>query len=590
MDTSGLFKTQPGLPPRNAVAVEGSPTGQLVPLARRPLTVVFGFSFVMNLLLLAPALFMLQVFDRVLASGSRETLLMLLLGVAVALGLSLALDYLRSRMQGVVGNLLGDALLPVVTRQVLERSARSAERVSSEALRDVASVRGLFSAQALLAVFDAPWALVYIGVIWLAHPALGMAAALAALLMLCLALLNDRLTRRSIEALQRGASRTQRYLESSMANAEVAECMGMADALLARWQQMNAKILELQRPTARRTVAMAAFTRSTRQAVQVVILAVGAYLVITQAATPGIMVATTILLGRALAPVEQIVGSWKMLVEGRAGLRRLRLLLDSMGVQVQRMTLPVPAGALEANGVILRAPKSDRLILAGVSLSLAAGESLAVIGPSGAGKSTLTRVLAGLWQPTGGTVRLDGVDLAACARDWLGPHLGYVPQDVELFDATVAENIARLGEADAVAVVKAARAAGVHEMILGLPQGYDTRIEPTGSMFSPGQRQRIALARALYGDPKLLLLDEPNSNLDGEGEQALGAALAALKGRTTVVMVTHRSTLVQHADKMLVLEAGRARHYGPRADVLQAMNAGGAQVVPIQRQLGEGRL
>ena len=409
----------------------------------------------MNLLMLAPALFMLQVFDRVLSSGSRETLFFLLLGVGAALGLALGLDYLRSRLQGVVGNLIGDALLPVVARDVLEPRGAFADRPATEALRDVATVRGLFSAQGLLAVFDAPWAIVYIAVIWLAHPALGIAAACAAVLMLGLALLNDWLTRHNIEALQRGASRTQRYLEASMANAEVAEAMGMADALLARWQKMNARVLELQRPTARRSVALAAFTRTTRQVVQVMILAVGAYLVITQAATPGVMVATTILLGRALAPVEQIVASWKVLAEGRLALRRLRALLAALGAQPERMALPATGGALEAGSLILRAGRSDELILAGVSLSLAPGEALAIIGPSGAGKSSLLRVLAGLWQPSGGHVRLDGADLTQMPREAVGPHIGYVPQDVELFSATVGENIARMGEVNPAAVVAA---------------------------------------------------------------------------------------------------------------------------------------
>ncbi len=587
MSTS-LFKSES---PRSTwgsdtLTLADPPRTRLRTLAARPLAAVAAFSFVMNLLMLAPALFMLQVFDRVLSSGSRETLLFLLLGVGAALALALGLDYLRSRLQGVIGNLIGDALLPMVARDVLARSARSPERPATEALRDVATVRGLFSAQGLLAVFDAPWAVVYIAVIWLAHPALGVAAACAALLMLALALLNHWLTRYSIEALQRGATRTQRYLEASMANAEAAEAMGMADALLARWQKMNTRVLALQRPTAQRSVALAAFTRMTRQTVQVVILAVGAYLVISQLATPGVMVAVTILLGRALAPVEQIVASWKALAEGRLALRRLRELLAALGAKPERMALPRPNGTLDASSLILRAPAGDRLILAGVSLSLAPGEALAIIGPSGAGKSSLLRVLAGLWQPSGGHVRLDGADLTRMPREAVGPHIGYVPQDVELFSATVGQNIARMGALNPAAVVAAARAAGVHEMILELPNGYDTRIEPTGGLLSPGQRQRIALARALYGQPQLLLLDEPNSNLDGAGEQALSDALEALKGKATVVMVTHRTTLVKHADKMLVLEAGRAKHYGPKSQVMQAMNASGAQVVPMTRNVG----
>lgn len=560
----------------------------LYQLLRRPLLCVAGLSFVVNLLLLAPALFMLQVFDRVLTSQSRETLLVLLIGMAVALGLMLLLDYLRSRLQGVAGNLIAEHLSPTVARVMLARSAQRAERVPSEGLRDVAALRGLFSAQGLLALFDMPWAVVYVAVIWLTHPVLGMAAAGASLLMLVLAVVNDRLTRRDIEALQKDAARATRYLESSMQNAEVVQSLGMGDALVARWQMLNAGVMALQGQTARKSVAMAAFTRATRQSVQVLMQALGAYLVISGEGTPGILVATTILLGRALSPVEQVVGSWRVLAEGRLVFARLSELLNAAERQPERMALPAPAGRLQAQGLVLRAPQSERLILAGVSLSLEPGESLAIIGASGAGKSTLVRLLTGLWRPSAGVVRLDGVDLAQWPREELGPWLGYVPQDVELFPGTVADNIARLGRVDSALVVRAAQRAGVHALILALPEGYDTPIDAMGVMLSPGQRQRIALARALYGDPRLLVLDEPNSNLDGAGEQALGEALKALNGQVTVIVVTHRSTLVQHMDKMLVLEAGRVQHYGTVAEVRLAMmkpgqQAGGAQVVMMPR-------
>ena len=329
---------------------------------------------------------------------------------------------------------------------------------------------------------------------------------------------------------------------------------------------------------------MAATTRATRQAVQILLQSLGAYLVITGEGTPGIMVATTILLGKALSPVEQVVGSWRVLAEGRLAYARISALLGALDKQPDRMKLPAPAGRLQASGLVYRPPKSERMILGGVSLSLEPGESMAIIGASGAGKSTLVRLLTGLWQPNAGVVRLDHVDLAQWDREELGPWLGYVPQDVELFAGSVAENIARLGDVHADAVVRAAQRAGVHEMVLGLPNGYDTVIGSAGVMLSPGQRQRIALARALYGDPRLLILDEPNSNLDGAGELALGEALKALKGEVTVVVVTHRSTLVQHMDKMLVLEAGRAQHYGTVAEVLQAMRQpAGGQVVSMPR-------
>lgn len=564
----------------------------LLQLLKRPLLHVAGISFFVNLLLLVPALFMLQVFDRVLASQSGETLLVLLIGVGVALGLLLVLDYLRARLQGVAGNIVAESLSPAVTKIVIAQGARRSGHGTSEGLRDVGSLRALFSAQGLLALFDAPWVIVYVAVIWLAHPVLGMAAAGAALVMLVLALVNDVITRREIEALQKAASGATRYLEASLQNAEVAQTLGMTDALVARWRQKNAEVTALQRPTATKTVAMAALIRTVRQAVQVLMLALGAYLVITAEATPGVMIATTTLLGRALAPVELIVGSWRILAEGRAAFRRLSELLGSAAALPARMVLPAPTGQLLAQNLMFRAPEGERLLIAGVSLQLNAGESLAIIGASGAGKSTLVRMLTGVWKPTAGAVRLDQADLSQWPREELGPWIGYVPQDVELFPGTVAENIARLGKVDSAKVVKAAQRAQVHELILSLPEGYDTLVDPSGALISPGQRQRIALARALYGDPKLVILDEPNSNLDGAGEQALAETLKSLHGRATVVVVTHRATLIQHVDKMLVLDAGKVQHYGPATEVVKTMQqksqapvqpGGGGQVVTMPR-------
>ncbi|HEV8315105.1 MAG TPA: type I secretion system permease/ATPase [Burkholderiaceae bacterium] len=561
----------------------------LLHLLRRPLLHVFGLSLVVNLLLLTPAIFMLQVFDRVLASQSGDTLLVLMLGVGIALALLLMLDYLRSRLQGVAGNVVGEALSPTVARLTLAQGARRNGRAPSEGLRDVATLRALFSAQGLLALFDAPWVIVYVAVIALAHPMLGLAAGVAALVMLGLALVNDLLTRRDIDAVVKSSSAATRYLEASLQNAEVAQTLGMTDALIARWRQKNADAAALQAPTARKTVAMAALTRMVRQAVQVFMLGLGAYLVINGEASAGVMIATTTLLGRALAPVEQVVGSWRVLAEGRAAYRRLSELLAAADAQPQRMALPTPIGALHAHQLVFRAPQGERLILAGVSLSLEPGEALAIIGPSAAGKSTLVRLLTGVWKPSAGSVRLDQADLAQWPREELGPWIGYVPQDVELFPGTVAENIARLGEVDAAQVVAAAQRAQVHELILSLPEGYDTMVDPAGAVLSPGQRQRIALARALYGDPKLVILDEPNSNLDGAGELALAETLKALRGQVTVVVVTHRTTLVQQVDKLLVLEAGKAQHYGTVAEVMRALQpktpaaSHGAQVVAMPR-------
>ena len=545
----------------------------LYQLLRRPLLQLASFSFFVNLLLLVPAIFLLQVFDRVLASGSTETLLMLLVGVGIALVLLLALDYLRSRLQGVAGNVIAEALSPVVTKIMIAQGARRSGRAMTEGLRDIGSLRALFSAQGLLALFDSPWVVIYVAVIWLAHPLLGMTAAAAAVLMLVLALATDLITRREIEALQRTAAGATRYLETSLANAEVAQALGMTDALIARWRSQNARVSALQRPAAAKTVAMAAITRTLRQAVQVGILGVGAWLAITAQATPGVIIACTLLLGRALAPVEQVVGSWKVLAEGRAALNRLGELLAGAAAEPKRMALPAPRGQLVAQQLFYRTPNGEKLLLAGVSLHLEPGESLAIVGPSGAGKSTLLRLLTGLWKPTAGTVRLDQADLSEWPREDLAPWIGYVPQDVELFPGTVADNIARLGEVDPTRVVGAAKRAHVHEMILTLPEGYDTNVEPGSTLVSPGQRQRIALARALYGEPRLLVLDEPNSNLDGAGELALAETLRALRGQVTVVVVTHRSTLTQHLDKMLVLEAGKPVRYGATPEVMKPLQA-----------------
>ena len=554
---------------------------------RRPLLAICVFSCAINLLMLVPALFMLQVFDRVLASGSGATLTALLVGAAVAFALILLLDQVRSAMQGLLGTILGDALLPRVAREVLARRSRQDPAVGPEALRDVATVRGFLSAQPLLAVVDLPWAVVYLGVIWLAHPVLGAAATGAALIMLVLAVVTERVGRSGIAQVQKQASDSQRFLENSLAQAEAAEAMGMGDALLRRWATLNEEVAGRQQALARRTVWLGALTRTLRQVFQVALLAAGAYLVISQASSPGVMVAATVLLSRALAPIEQVVGSWRLLLEGRAAAGRLRALFRDLAAQPPRMPLPAPQGQLEAAGLVWRPSGSDRLVLAGLSVRIAAGESVMVVGPSGAGKSTLLRVLCGLWKPQSGVVRLDGSDLQSWSREELGPHIGYLPQDVELFPGTVAENIARMGDVDPQAVIAAAEAAGVHALVQSLPQGYDTPIDPHGGMLSPGQKQRIGLARALYGEPRLILLDEPNSNLDGAGELALAETLQRLAGKATIVLVAHRHQFAQYMHKMLVLEAGRVRHFGPVAEVARAMATGGEKVVPMARAASE---
>jgi ATP-binding cassette subfamily C exporter for protease/lipase/ATP-binding cassette subfamily C protein EexD len=531
---------------------------------------IAAFSFFINLLFLVPAMFTLQVFDRVISSNSQETLMVLLVGTAVALFLLLLLDYLRSRLQNVLGNIIDERLSPPVVKTIVALAARSPHAPKTEGVRDVAALRAVFSNNGLIALADAPWIVIYVGVIWMFHPILGLGAAISATLMLTLAWLNDHFNRHPLEDLQKEARRASRYVENSLRNAEVLQALGMTDKLLARWRTLQDRATALHNSAGRSSVAFTAVTKIVRQAIQIVMLALGAYLVLTQQASAGIMIATTILLGRAVQPVEQLVGSWRLLIDGRAAYQRLQELSKDFDEKIEPLKMPAPEGHLTAEGITFRAPGSDKVILYNVAFSLAPGESLAIIGPSAAGKSTLARLLTGIWEPTTGTVRLDAADVSYWPRADIGPWIGYVPQDVELFEGSVADNIARLGEVDPEAVVTAAKRAGAHEMILSLAQGYDTQVGEHGAFLSPGQRQRIAFARALYGNPRLVVLDEPNSNLDGAGEIALAQALSGLRSEgVTSVIVTHRPSLIAHVDKTLVLDAGRVKQYGPAAEVMK---------------------
>lgn len=532
------------------------------------------FSFVINLLYLVPALFMLQVFDRVIPTNSRETLWVLLAGVGTALAILFVLDYVRLRLQHLIGNVVDERLSPTVVHAVVTAAARSPLNARPDAMRDIATLRSLFSANGLTALMDAPWIVVYVAVIAVFHPALGWGAAAAAVLMLGLAWLNDLVNRKALDAVQKETRQASRYVEGSLRNAEVLQAMGMTERLLSRWRTQQDEALSLQNSTSHASVSFSAASRLLRQAVQVMMMSIGAYLVLTQAASAGVMIATTVLLGRALQPVEQIVGSWRVLNEARSAYRRLRDLCAHFGKEEPRMSLPRPAGRLRVDGVSFRPPGTEKLSLSGVSLHLAAGEALAIIGPSASGKSTLARLLTGIWQPTVGTIRLDGTDMSTWSRREIGPWVGYVPQDVELFDGTVADNIARLADpdAEAQAVIAAATRANAHDMIVQLPLGYDTPIGDGGARLSPGQRQRIALARAMYGDVRLLVLDEPNASLDAEGEIALARALSGLRAEgVTSIVVTHRPSLVAHVDKILILEAGQVKQFGPASEVMRSM-------------------
>jgi PrtD family type I secretion system ABC transporter len=542
------------------------------------------FSLVMNLLQLAVPLYMLQVFDRVLTSRSYETLVALSIGAVVALLMYLLLDLLRSRVMLALGvSVEGLAAGPVLA-QVLDTVATQRTGATAGELKDVATLRGFLTGPAIVALFDAPWAPLYLAVIFLFNPQLGVIATLGAGALLVLAYLNERLTRGPLRNTHAEARLAAREIDSGARNAEVVAVLGLSRYIQRRWQQRNYRVVDSNVHATRRGNLIASLSRFTRLLIQVAMLAGGALLVIDQQASPGVMMAATLILARALAPAEAAIGTWRTFIEAREAYRRLDALLALPAASLRSTRLPVPEGRLRVEGVSYAPQGAESPLLQGVSFALDPGEALGLIGPSGSGKSTLARVLTGWLRPTRGVVRLDGADIADWPRADLGPYLGYVAQEAQLFDATVAENIARLGDSASEAVIDAARRAHAHELILQLPDGYDTRVGAGGITLSGGQRQRIALARALFGSPRLVILDEPNAALDAAGEQALLEAMQELKrSGVTLIVVSHRPSLLAQVDKLLVLNAGRMERFGPRVQIMQRvapMAAARAHAVP----------
>ena len=525
-------------------------------------------SLVLNLALLVPSIYMLEVFDRVFASRSVETLVMLAVFAGAALLLGGCMDRARSLLLSRAGLALDEALAAPALEAMLTDAARAGGQVQRSVLNDVARLRGFLASPAVQALFDAPWLPVYLLVITLLHPLLGAAALSSALALFGLGLLSERLLRRDAAlAVQAGQGAAQR-VEALSRQAEVLLGLGMLGNAVACWQGEHRSALAAQQRAGDAGAALAATGRMLRQAVQVGMLTLGAWLVIAGHASPGIMVAATVLLGRALQPVEHLIAGWKALLDVRAAWQRVQAQSGHDGADAA-LPLPAPRGTLSLERVTLLSSPEGSPLLKQASLTLVPGECLGIVGPSGAGKTTLLRVMLGLRRPQAGTVRLDGVALQAWPRDQLAQAFGYLPQDVQLFAGTVAQNIAQLGEVDAAQVVEAAQRAGVHELIARLPQAYDTPIGEAGAVLSGGQRQRIGLARALYGTPPVLVLDEPDAHLDNAGEQALRATLDALKqAGTAIVLVSHKPALMRHADRLAVLRDGAIECIGPRDEVL----------------------
>ena len=526
------------------------------------------FSLFVNLLLLVPAVYMLQVYDRVLSSGSVSTLVMLTLVTAFLFLVMGGLEWVRSQILIASSNRLDALLAPRVFDSVFRQSLVSSGKVASaQPLADLLQLRQFLTGPGLFAFFDVPWLPIYIAVMFLFHPLVGVAAIASALVLIGLAVWNELSIRGDLNEASQRSIEASNHTQRNLRNVDAIEAMGMLPRLRARWLEKQQEMLSLQTRASRRGGLVTAASKTFRVLIQTLILGLGAYLAIRHEISAGGVIAGSILLGRALAPLDQMIGTWRGFVSARESYHRLDQLLDAAPPQAPPMALPKPQGTLSVEKLVVTPPGAEAPVLRGISLQAAPGEVLAVIGPSAAGKTTLVRAMLGLVEPTSGDVRLDDAKVDQWDRALLGQHIGYLPQDVELLDGTIAENIARFGEVDAERVVAAADAAGVRSMILRLPQGYATRL--VGNVVSAGQRQRIGLARALYGMPQWIVLDEPNANLDQEGEAALAATLQALKraGRT-VVVVTHRKDILSLVDRIALLVQGQLVLHGPRDEVL----------------------
>lgn len=529
----------------------------------------FLFSLFINTLQLVFPVYMLLIYDKVLVSRSLPTLMTVTVGAVMALAVMASLDFLRSRLL-VRASVAVDRTLtrPVITEMVRD-SARIDSKSYREGILDINTVRNFLAGNAAFSFFDLPWVPIYILAIYLMHPLLGWLALGGACVLLILGVSQEYLTGKRF-AMAKSMERSSGQLVSyGLRNAEVIVGMNMLPGLAERWMRVQDQSLLLQTNAYRFSSLLGSLSKTFRASMQVFVYGVGAYLVLENEATVGVMIAASVIVRQALGPVDSIMSTWKQTVEARAAYKRLKQLLES--AQVKRvMELPEPQGRLEVEGLGLAL--AGRPLLSNVSFALAPGESMGLIGPSGAGKSSLCRQLLGIWPATSGKVRLDGADIFSWDSDALGQYVGYLPQDVELFAGTVAENIARMDEVDSGKVIEAATLAGVHDMILRMPYGYDTQIGDMGMQLSGGQKQLVGLARVFYGTPRLVILDEPNSNLDEKGEKALLAAMKQLKDHgATTIMVTHKPSLLTSVDKVLVLKDGQVAMFGPRDEIFRAL-------------------
>ncbi|MFG0866342.1 type I secretion system permease/ATPase [Pseudomonas sp. FYR_7] len=533
------------------------------------------FSFFVNALMLVPTFFMIQVSGRVVPSSSTSTLLMLTLIMTVLIVTMGALEWVRSRIMVRISNRLDIMLSRDVYRASFKRALSSGGGdATAQSLSDLTSLRQFFTGPGLFAFFDAPWFPIYTIVMFLFHPWFGWMTLFCGAVLAVLAVVNHRVTGSALAEANKENVASNVVTTKTLRNAEVIESMGMLDTLMNRWARRQRNIMLLQSNASDKGGVVSSTSKTFRIWSQSIMLAIGAYLVVTHQINPGLLMAGSLLLGRALSPIDQMISSWKGFVAAKVQYDRLSKVMDDLKNEPERMPLPAPEGHIQVENLIVAPPGAKAPVIRSISFVAPAGSIVGIVGPSAAGKSTLVRALMGIWPPQHGVVRLDGADIASWDKHALGPHVGYLPQDIELFEGSISENIARFDKVDPEKVVEAAQMAGVHEMILMLPDGYDTVIGSDGVNLSGGQRQRIGLARAIYGNPRLIVLDEPNSNLDDVGERALGVALQKLKETgATVFIVSHRPNILTRLDRILVMAGGTISLYGERDRVIAELAA-----------------
>ncbi len=569
--------------PMNAAGNGGKTGAAAHPVLKEALSACRGgfsavivFSLCINILMLTAPIYMLQIFDRVIVSRSTDTLLYLTIVAAAALLTLAVLEGVRNRIMVRLGAWVDDRISSSVLGASITGPVRGERNPSVQGLRDLSTVRTFLTGSGIFPILDAPWTPIFLAVIFLLHPFLGFMALGGAIILFSMAVSNEVATRKQLLLSGRASRNALSDAEAAVRNANVIEAMGMLPNILRRWRRKNAEMLEHQATASARAGAITAASKFVRQGLQIGVLGVGAWLALQGELTAGAMIAASILMSRALAPVEMAIGSWKSAIAARAAYDRVRRQLAEAPRRGMATTLPAPEGRIRVEGMTFYYPGTTNPTIRNVNFQLEPGEALGLIGATAAGKSTLAGLLVGNLAPRVGNVRLDGADVAQWEPEDRGQYIGYLPQDIELFSGTIRENIARMGDAEAEAVIAAAQLAGVHEMVLKMPQGYETEIGDGGAAISGGQRQRIALARAVFGTPRFVVLDEPNASLDGEGEQALLEAIEILKSRgVTLIVIAHRPSILRQVDKIMVLKEGMMEIFGARDEVIPKLTRPG---------------